>query len=147
MIVARAGSGWQTIFADLCLILFMVTSAALANSADIPPEKPAQGFAPSARSVPLAVYRTGPGAPALGQWLSQQGADPRQQLTIIAHYLPGQQSAAFDQARALADKAGTAGFAARILVEPGSDGTIASLAYDPPDRQMAHGLQDQGKTH
>ena len=77
----------------------------------------------SARSEPLAVYRAAPGAPPLGQWLAAQSPDPRQQLSIVAHFAPGNQQAALSEAGALLAQAGTAGMAARLVVEPGEGGT------------------------
>lgn len=35
--IARAGSGWQTVLADLSLILFMVTAAAVQDAPAVPP--------------------------------------------------------------------------------------------------------------
>ena len=60
MIVARAGSGWQTVMADLCLILFMVTSAALAAQRGLSEyREPQAAPQPAPRAEPLAVYRAG----------------------------------------------------------------------------------------
>ncbi len=140
--IARAGSGWQTLLADLSLILFMVTASALSQSRD-----GASGPAPQAspRSEPLAVWRAGAGAPRLDSWLASQPRDPRQQLSIIAHYpaetgSAGQQAALAEASGLLAD-AGANGRLARLLVEPGADGMIASLAYDQSVSAMARGLQ------
>lgn len=129
--MARAGSGWQYILADLSLILFMVTAAALASGEDAP-AKPAAGQPLSPQAEPLALYRAAPGAPPLAQWLRDQSADPRQQLTIVAQYRPGEQEAALGEAAVLARQAGEAGVAARIVVEPGQGGATAALAFDSP---------------
>jgi hypothetical protein len=134
--MTRAGSGWQYILADLSLILFMVTAAALA-SADAPPKAAAGAIkladSPlSPQAEPLALYRAAPGAPPLGRWLRDQAADPRQQLTIIAQYGSGAQTEALRQASALANEAGEAGLRARIVVEPGQGGVTAALAFDAP---------------
>ena len=144
MISARAGSGWQTLLADLSIILFMVTAAALSQAKDGP--HPAGGGAtepprPSARSEPLAVYRAAPGAPPLGQWLAAQSPDPRQQLSIVAHYGLGQQQVALSEASSLLAQAGAAGTKARLVVEPGEGGTVATLAYDAASPGLARGLQ------
>ena len=142
--MARAGSGWQYLLADLSLILFMVTAAALASADDVPapsrlvPPVEASGDQPlSPQGEPLALYRAAPGAPPLGQWLRDQSADARQQLTIVAQYRPGNQAAALDQATALARDAGEAGMRARIVVEPGEGGTTAQLAFDSPTQSSA----------
>ncbi len=144
MIIARAGSGWQTLLADLSIILFMVTAATLSQSRDPGPAKGTAAPEPpkaSARSEPLAVYRAGPGAPPLGQWLAAQSPDPRQQLSIVAHYAAGMQQAALSDAAALLAQAGASGRTARLVVEPGEGGTVATLAYDATAPGLAQGLQ------
>lgn len=138
--MARTGSGWQYILADLSLILFMVTAAALASTDDVPqshartaPQPAAENGQPlSPEAEPMALYRAAPGAPPLGEWLRDQSADARQQLTVVAQYPPGGQADALDHAAALVRQAGDAGQRARIVVEPGQGGTTAALAFDSP---------------
>jgi len=137
--IVRTGTGWQYLLADLSLILFMVTAAALAQTDD----KPALATL-SPQGEPLALYRVEAGAPPLGTWLHDQSADARQQLTIIAQYGPGQQADALSRAEALAEQAGEAGAKARIVIEPGQGGTTATLAYDVPEASMARDLQKPG---
>ena len=141
MIVARAGSGWQTVMADLCLILFMVTAAALSAQGALNTYRPPE---PAPRAEPLAVYRPGPGAPPLDDWLVAQAPDPRQQLTVVAHYRPGGEDEALALAARLLAEAGPRAARARIVVEPGEDGTLAMLAYDDPalTRPLARPLQN-----
>ncbi len=141
--IARAGTGWQYLLADLSLILFMITAAALAQT-DSASEAAAKAVAKAAefstlspQGEPLALYRVGAGAPPLAQWLREQAGDARQQLTIVAQYGPGKQAEALGQAEALAREAGEAGASARIVVEPGAGGTTAALAYDVPSASMA----------
>ena len=136
--MVRAGTGWQYLLADLALILFMVTAAAMAQTMD-DPKTAASTLSP--QGEPLALYRVEAGAPPLGQWLQDQSPDARQQLTIVAQYVPGGQAAALSQAEALAEEAGEAGARARIVIEPGPAGTVASLAYDAPEASMARDLQ------
>ncbi len=146
----RAGSGWQYILADLSLILFMVTAAALASvdepvapaQAVVGPAKPGMsaGERPlSPQGEPLALYRAAPGAPPLRAWLHDQSADARQQLTIVAQYRQGEQGSALSQASALAQDAGDAGLRARIVIEPGQGGTTAVLAFDSPAASQLSG--------
>lgn len=134
--IARAGSGWQTTLADLSLILFMVTASALQQNAASAARPPAQR---SATAEPTAVWR--PGGPALTAWLAAQPRDPRQLLTIMAPYAPQGEDAALSAAVGLAREAQAAGFAARVVVEPGEGGPSATLAYDRP---LARGLQRDG---
>ena len=106
--IARMGSGWQTVLADLSLILFMVTATALSDSpAKAPPPAP---LALPALGEPVAVWRSEPGGPSLEDWLASQAADPRQRLTLVAAQL----------ARP-----------ARVLIEPGLSGPpYAALTFD-----------------
>lgn len=139
MIVARMGTGWQTLLADLSIILFMITAAALGQQEPGVTAKPAQ--TPSQRSEPVAVYRAGDGAPPLSEWLADQPRDPRQMLTIVSTYTSGRQGPALDLAGTLARQAATAGQLARIVVEPGQGEATATLAYDSTAETLARGLQ------
>lgn len=117
---------WQTAIADLALILFMVTAAAMDSQDEVPPANPVP-----ARGEPLAVFRAGAGAPTLAQWLDQQSRDPRQRLTIVAHYAPGGLETASRDALELAATAEAAGQPARLLLQPGPQSDLlAVLAFD-----------------
>lgn len=132
-----APMSWQTMLADLSLILFMVSAAAMADGPTRPPlsRPPSSGpAAPPARAEPLAVWRDAPGAPALAGWLSDQQTDPRQQLTITLRYRPADLAQALARAGDLARDAGHAAGHARIILEPvdrlGGIEAMATLAYD-----------------
>ncbi|QIQ87155.1 hypothetical protein [Erythrobacter sp.] len=130
-----SGAGWQLVLADLALILFLVTLAALANlSADEGklPERASEAarFDPS-----QALYRPGPDAPPLGQWLARQQADRRATLTIYARHAKGEEAAAWTRARALAREAAASGVAVRVVIEAGEQSALhASLGYDGAPR-------------
>ncbi len=128
MIAGRAG-GWQTVIADLALILFMVTAAAMQR------DKVRAGVEPlPLRGEPLALYRSAEGAPPLWQWLDAQAPDERQALTIVSRYTPGQAQAAASAALALAAEAGSDREPARIVIEPGERlEVLATLAFDRGD--------------
>ena len=139
--IARAGSGWQTVLADLSLILFIVTAAVVSGAdgkAAAPPET-------SEQAEPLAFYSDEPGAPSMREWLASQGIDERQQLTITAQYAHGGLAEALRRAGQLARDAGEAGAKSRVIVEPGSGGITAVLAYDVPQPKLARDLLDNGK--
>ncbi|MFM5924014.1 MAG: hypothetical protein ACKOPG_07515 [Novosphingobium sp.] len=125
--IARMGSGWQTVLADLSLILFMVTASAVSQTPAVPgqarPVLPALG-------EPAAVWRQAAGAPPLASWLAAS-PDPRLRLTIVA--APAEAAAALKLA-------GAAGRPARVLVEPEASGIAATLTYDKAV-PLAHGLQ------
>jgi len=140
--IVRAGTGWQYLLADLSLILFLVTAAALSQAPS------GSGTAPvSPQGEPLAFYRVEAGAPPLGRWLQDQSPDARQQLTIVAQYAPGRQAEALSRAETLAREAGAAGADARIVIEPGAGGVTASLAYDVPAASMARHLHSIGQAN
>lgn len=122
---------WQTILADLALILFMMTAAALASAPDTPllPNPPPP--APSVRGEPVGVWREGPGMPRLADWLAQQARDPRLRVSILVRHVAGHEQAALARAEALVAAASTRGAGARIVIEPGrEDGASVVLAYD-----------------
>ncbi len=147
--IARAGSGWQTVLADLSMILFIVT-AAVVSVPDKPSRKATPRVAVSQQSEPLAYYADEPDAPPLAQWLAAQGVDERQQLTITAHYARGDQATVLARAGYLAREAGEAGARARIVLEPGRGGITAVLAYDVPqtgrEAKLAQDLLDTAQT-
>lgn len=132
----RAGVGWQYALADLSLILFMVCAAALARQsssarAPQPPPPPASRPEAVALADPVAVWRAGPGAPALGEWLAAQPPDSRQRLTIVARYSGSGAQAAFARAEAALRPLRHLPRATRIVVEPaGADDLSATLTWD-----------------
>lgn len=134
----RNPSSWQLILADLALILFLATAAALtADSpldeadkmkarADAAPQ--AQPLAPS-----QALFRAGPGLPTLAQWLAMQPRDPRAALTIVAEHAPGEEAKVWDDARQMAATAAAQDIRARVLIRSAQQSDLyASLAYDQP---------------
>jgi hypothetical protein len=129
MIAGRHSKSWQTIIADLALILFMVTAAAMdSESGKHSSGQVAAKEKMPLRAEPLAVYRPSPGTPSLGQWLAGQAPDARQRLTIISRYAPGEERRAANAALDLAAEVGTP---SRILIEPSTRSEVmAVLAFD-----------------
>ncbi len=157
MIAAGSRTNWQTTLADLALILFMVTAAAIAErpkdaSAQVATAAAAEmpGSAESSRSArsaapaqgePMAIYRPAPEAPPLGEWLAAQQIDPRQHLTIVTRHRPGGAAAAARAALVLERAATAAGHSARIVVEPAeTDDLIAVLDFDGRPPAEASGM-------
>lgn len=126
--IVRAGTGWQTLMADLSIILFMVTAAALSQAG--PGKTGTAVAAPSPRGEPIAVYRTGADAPPLGEWLDAQPRDERQMLTLVSTYTPGKQAEALSRAARFAEDAAKRRLQTRVIVEPGTGNASATLAYD-----------------
>jgi len=151
MIARMANTGWQTILPDLSLILFMVTASALANAPDGPlgpggdphpapraQVAPVPVAAAPLHAEPVGVWRSGPGAPPLAQWLRDVARDPRLRLTITVHYGAGGRKAALVQALHLDAAAGARAADARLLIEPGLPaGASAALGYDADGTQLA----------
>lgn len=134
---ARAGSGWQTVLADLSLILFMTTAAVVAEPPAPSAPPPPSRVVPSlpALGEPVAVWSGAPGGPELKDWLVQTAQDPRLRLTIVA--APAEAEAALRLATG-------AGRPARVLIEPGANGPpLATLTYD--QALLAQGLQSGAK--
>lgn len=131
---ANMAGSWQTVLADLSLILFLVCASALSTAsarsgpAEVP--NPPRSYPAS----PLAIYRAAPDAPPLDQWLREQTADPRQRLTIVATYASGGRTAAAEQAEGLARASEAAGFDPRVIIEPGVAGqATVGLAFEGTD--------------
>ncbi len=138
-VLSRPLIGWQTLLADLSLILFMVTAAAQADSGPKSRGNKAAVVAvkPSQHGEALAVYRAGGHAPRLGVWLKEQGNDPRQMLTIMATYAPdtGGEMAAIKAASDMVAESVGAGHRARVIIEPGEQADVyATLAFDVPSQ-------------
>ena len=128
--VPNMAGGWQTVLADLSLILFMICASAVSTA----PPQTAPAQAPAPPPQPLAIYRADPDAPPLDQWLRDQPADPRQRLTIVVTYAGEGRATAAAEAEALARAAEAAGFAPRVTVEPGTTGpAIVGLAFEGAD--------------
>ena len=122
--IARTGSGWQTVLADLSLILFMITAGAVSEAKQKPQPVVAAIPAPSlpALGEPAAVWSAAPGMPPLKDWLARTATDPRLRLTILAS--PAAAQAALDLAQ-------SSGRPARVVIEPGMLGApLATLTYD-----------------
>ncbi len=130
---ARIGSGWQTMMADLSMVLFMISAAAVGDAPA--PQAPPVKVALPALGDPVAVWR-GTDAAALRQWLAGQGGDPRQRLTIVASQA---------SASAALGLASAAGRPARVLIEPEAAGQpYAALTYDQ-DPELARPLLKPGQ--
>lgn len=123
----RIGASWQTLFADLAIILFMITAATLSRSRE---EDAAMPDAPAPAASPIALYRAAAGSPPLDQWLASQAPDSRQRLSILVPYRHGGQADALARAADMLRQAGAAGGNVRIVIEPGEDEATASLTFD-----------------
>ncbi|MEM1196902.1 MAG: hypothetical protein AAGH57_12420 [Pseudomonadota bacterium] len=145
--LSRSPASWQLILADLALILFLMTAAALTggekpDGAPVSDRAQPDPLPPGAVAPAQALYRAGPGLPTLAEWLLQQPRDPRAALTIVAQH-PETETAggrvneeaerAWADARAMAATASAMGIRSRVIIRSGASYDVhASLAYDQP---------------
>ncbi len=125
--ISRLPSGWQIVLADLSLVLFLATAAALEASDG----EEFMFMAPEADAV--AVYREGAGR-SLSDWLAERPRDPRERLTVLARHVPGTRNEAMKGALELAEEAEEAGRPARIVLEPAAQAeTVALIGFAGED--------------
>lgn len=150
----RSGVGWQYALTDLSLILFMVAADSVskmhvgaavtkqaASAADARPPRPLTIQAPVVAD-PVAVWRAGEGMPSLASWLTSQARDPRQRLTIVAHYTGANAGPASTRAAELLAGAGKSAGQVRLLVEPGPEEDLsAALTWDAGETQANGGTK------
>ena len=138
--IARLGSGWQTITADLALILFLVTAQATvsepAMSGDIAPSqasKPAPVPSPTPHTIEgsgMAVFRPGPGLD-LAAWLAETRTDDRQSVTAIVRFPADGRGAAMGQAERLMAALEEAGARPRLVIEPAQEAeSLVVIGYE-----------------
>ncbi|NQX94709.1 MAG: hypothetical protein HRT64_07310 [Erythrobacter sp.] len=138
--LTRNSNSWQLILADLALILFLVTAAALSAGSGVDEARKDDGNDLATASLneenlapAQALFRAGPGLPTLAEWLESQPRDPRAALTIVAEHAEGQDEKAWLAARQMAATAQALGVRARIIIRRSGQNTVhASLAYDQP---------------
>ena len=137
---AGLSSGWQTLFADLSIILFMVTASAVKDAPAKPPLPP---FEASLKddAVPIAVWRDGIGGEPLPKWMAQQSADPRVSFSVVIRYPKSQLQQATARALAIA-QGGEA--KVRIVLEQGSaSDTIVVASFENITAETTHQRESQ----
>lgn len=123
-------SSWQVLLADLSLILFLSTAAALASEQD-------ENKTPILNdATPVAQHRLRSGGPSLGEWLATQPDDPRLRLTLVIPFDPTSKQSAIERAEQLAIEARRHDKFARVVIEPtigpgsGKRQPLAILTYE-----------------
>tara|TARA_A100001391_G_scaffold7621_8_gene5020 strand:+ start:34873 stop:35334 length:462 start_codon:yes stop_codon:yes gene_type:complete len=147
MIFSTTNARWQTVIADLALILFLVAASALdespapvaAATVDTPPGADSatagttSGPTGETSDISLTMWSPVPGAPSLADWLAEQAPDESQRLAIAITYTKGGFDEALVTASALRSESGTAGVRARITIAEGDRaGALVSLVQDDP---------------
>ncbi len=127
--ISRATTGWQTITADLALILFLITAQAVTDHADRPAPVNNERFPTTESTSALAVHYPARGED-INDWLRDTMIDRRQVATISIEYGPGARASALAEGDRLLGQAETAGVGARLMVVPGAaDQTIIAVDY------------------
>ena len=139
MIFSATNARWQTVIADLSLILFLVAASALDESpapvaaATRAAEPLTSGATGETADISLTMWSPGPAAPPLAEWLAEQVPDESQRLAIIITYTKGGFDEALATASTLRAESGVAGSRARITIAEGDrTGTTVSLVQDDP---------------
>lgn len=130
-------SSWQVLLADLSLILFLSTAAALAAEQ----EDRLDNLPLLEQETPVAQHRLREGGPTLSEWLAEQPDDPRLRLTLVVPFEPWHKGHALDKAEQLAREARAHDKFARVIVEPGDGRTdvLAVLTYEGEVEQTGQG--------
>ena len=114
--IVRAASGWQTVIADLALILFLITAQAVckkpATQSQAEEEKQ-----PPASSSALAVHRPEQGE-SVREWLIASTTDQRQMATISVGYTQERRAEALTEAERLLAEADSEVVPARLIATP-----------------------------
>lgn len=129
--IIRTGSGWQTVMADLALILFLVTAQAYREPDREPAPATQARTPPHAEQGPqLAVFRPDEGAD-LKAWLVAQLTDDRQGVTVVIRTPDADLAPALLRGGALVERIAKEGIRARLIVEPSNrPDTAVVIAYD-----------------
>lgn len=133
--ILRGSSGWQTITADLALILFLITAQAAGNEVSTG-ELPMASEVGAAREAPapvassaMAVHRPGTGED-VRDWLIATVTDERQVATIAIAYTPERRAEALSEGERLLAVAEAAGVAARLVATPNAKAeTLISVDF------------------
>jgi len=126
--IARAASGWQTVTADLALILFLITAQVAGREPEAQVQVSDAKQAPAASSA-LAVHRPAKGE-TVREWLLATVTDERQVATISVNYAPGRRTEALAEAERLLGEADAAGVPSRLIAMPNAaDDIVISVDY------------------
>ncbi len=132
--ITRFGSGWQTITADLALILFLITAQVAAQKPVVPeaedqaPDTTDRTAADGGKDLPMPVAALAIHKPARGEairgWLEEAVDDERKLVTIAVRFSPAGQTDALAEGNRLLSDAIAAGVKARLVLEPARQNDI-----------------------
>lgn len=139
-------SSWQIILADLSLILFVTTLAALASAqardtTNTARKDNADQFAVAQGQ---SLFRRRENGIGFAPWLEEQIPDPRQRLTIFVRHRPDSQEAIWREVRGMEREAIAAGYSPRLIIETAEENDIyASLVFDGVQVEAVSALRPQ----
>lgn len=145
-IAASTGASWLVPLADLSMILFVVTGAALAQQPAPAARLRGEDGRPTGfiQTVPVAMLTDAPGGPPLAQWLAGNGSDATGLVTIEGHFAaPADRPRIEARVSTLASEAREAGVEPRVVVEPGTASQVVTVfAYDRDPQLARHLLEN-----
>ena len=126
--IVRAASGWQTVIADLALILFLITAQAVGKKPATQSQAEEERQPPASSSA-LAVHRPKQGE-SVREWLVASTTDQRQMATISVGYTQEKRAEALSEAERLLAEADSAGVPARLIATPNAtDDVVITVDY------------------
>ncbi|MBX7481896.1 hypothetical protein [Qipengyuania qiaonensis] len=126
--IIRAASGWQTVTADLALILFLITAQAAGQKPE-PQSRVDETRQAPATSSALAVHRPAEGE-TVREWLLATVTDERQLATLSVSYTPGRRTEALVEAERIMAEADDAEVPMRLIAQPNTvDDLVISVDY------------------
>ena len=130
MLSAETDRVWLVARADMSLLLFILTAAALRPDAG--EDAAERALAEPAFGAAAEIFVDSPSGPAFADWLGSQQRGEGQYLTITASYSDvGERETVQQRSEALADAAIAAGYSPRVVVQQaGQAQIIAVFAHD-----------------
>lgn len=126
-------SSWQTVIADLSLILFLTSAFALDNDSAATPDQPGSEQAQEDfAGIPLSVWRDGKDSIPFKLWIAEQLPDEAVSPTVTVRYRPGGLANAWRRTGEIREALSSTGMEAHILFMPGR--------LDSVEIQMRHDL-------
>ena len=89
--IGQGGLGWQTVIADLALILFLVTAGATRQDVELGKSSPRDNPA-------LSRWESRGNEPPLDRWLDEQPSDARTTVVLVGRYAEGDRERVWNEA-------------------------------------------------
>lgn len=137
---AAPNQAWLVPFADLALILFVITATGMASALS-ERENAARSANGIGEGVATSVFVDGAGAPPLGTWLARRRLGEGEQLTLLCQYRDAAlRSTVAARCEALAGQAIALGQQPRVIVEEGTRRQVVAYFAHDRDPVLARNL-------